>query len=194
MKIIDISRDIFKTEPYPGDPFPEYKHIANTENGDDYNISYISMCSHTATHIDAPKHIDGKDILDIDLDKCYGDCTVISLEPDFDVEYFENIISSCKNRILIRGNGKTFLNSKCAEMLVRHNIKLIGTDANSIGDGNDEYNVHKILLSNEIIILEGTDLNNANDGDYILSALPLKMSSIEASPVRAILIDKGNDN
>lgn len=194
MKIIDISRDIFKTKPYPGDPFPEYKWIANTEDGDDYNISYISMCSHIATHIDAPKHIDGKDTSAINLNKCYGDCTVISIEPNFNIEHFENIISSCKERILLHGNGKIFLNSKCAEILVRHNIKLIGTDANSIGDGNDEYNVHKILLSNEIIILEGLELNYVNDGDYILSALPLKMSNIEASPVRAVLIDKGNDN
>lgn len=194
MKIIDISRDIFNTPPYPDDPFPKYKWLENTENGNDYNISYISLCPHIATHIDAPKHINGNDVLYINLESCYGDCTVITVNDNLTAEYFENIIPLCQKRILLHGNGKIFLNCECAELLVKNGIKLIGTDANSIGCDNYEYNVHKILLLEEIIILEGLELTGVKDGDYILSAFPLKMSNIEASPVRAVLIDKGSNN
>lgn len=192
MKIIDISRDIFKTKPYTGDPPPKYSLLSDIEKGDEYNISYISMCSHIATHIDAPKHTGGEDISSINPEICFGECTVTTVNPNFNCEYLKNIILSCKKRILLHGNGEVFLNSRCAEILVKNDIVLIGTDANSIGFGDDEYNVHKILLSNGIIILEGLDLTNISDGNYILSALPLKMSGIEASPVRAVLIDKGS--
>mgnify|MGYP000774215771 CR=1 FL=1 len=62
--IHDISRDILTSKVYEGDPQTEVNRIKSIENGDDYNLSAISMSTHTGTHIDAPLHFssDGSSI------------------------------------------------------------------------------------------------------------------------------------
>jgi len=47
--------------------------------------------------------------------------------------------------------------------------------------------VHRTLLAAEIVILENLDLTDAEPGNYLLSALPLKMDDLDGSPIRAIL-------
>ena len=62
--IHDISKDIRTSPVYQGDPETNIERIKSIENGDEYNLSYISMTAHAGTHIDAPKHFweDGKSI------------------------------------------------------------------------------------------------------------------------------------
>ena len=47
--IHDISRDILTSKVYEGDPQTEVNRIKSIENGDDYNLSAISMSTHTGT-------------------------------------------------------------------------------------------------------------------------------------------------
>ena len=56
MIIHDISKDILTSPVYHDDPETNIKWIKSIENGDEYNLSYISMTAHAGTHIDAPKH------------------------------------------------------------------------------------------------------------------------------------------
>ncbi|MBQ3970452.1 MAG: cyclase family protein, partial [Clostridia bacterium] len=65
-----------------------------------------------------------------------------------------------------------------------------GIDSVSISFSEQEEAVHRELLSNGTLILENLDLENAADGNYILSAFPLKLGGLEASPVRAVLFAK----
>lgn len=192
MQIIDISKDILCTEVYPGDPPPKITWLSHTQNGDLYTVSQITMCSHTGTHIDSPFHIStfGNEINQTDLSVYYGDCSVITFNNNISETKIKSVIQKCKKRLLIRGGGTTFLSQSIALLLAKSNIILVGTDADSVGYGDDELNVHKILLENNIAILENLNLSKVHDGDYILCAFPLKIKGLEATPTRAVLIEK----
>jgi arylformamidase len=49
--------------------------------------------------------------------------------------------------------------------------------------------VHQILLSADVILLEGVRLSEAPEGVYLLNAAPLNLAGAEGAPCRAILID-----
>ena len=46
-----------------------------------------------------------------------------------------------------------------------------------------------ILLGADIVLLEGTRLEDVSEGVYLLSAAPLNLSGADGSPCRAVLID-----
>ena len=47
--------------------------------------------------------------------------------------------------------------------------------------------MHRILLGAKCILLEGLDLSKVKEGDYLLVALPLKITGSEAAPARILL-------
>jgi arylformamidase len=49
---------------------------------------------------------------------------------------------------------------------------------------------HRLLAAGGLAWLENLDLSQIAPGDYELVALPLKIVGAEASPVRAILIER----
>ena len=49
---------------------------------------------------------------------------------------------------------------------------------------------HKLLLAEDIIILEGLELKDIEEGKYQLVALPIKLKGTEGSWVRAVLIEE----
>jgi arylformamidase len=61
---------------------------------------------------------------------------------------------------------------------------LVGVEGLSIGD----LAVHRALLGNGVIILEGLSLCGVPSGNYILHAPPLKLEGADGAPCRAILI------
>jgi arylformamidase len=65
----------------------------------------------------------------------------------------------------------------------------VGVDYISVDKyGDDSLPVHRILLENDILILEGIDLAAVPCGRYTLLCLPLSLKDAEASPVRAALV------
>jgi arylformamidase len=67
---------------------------------------------------------------------------------------------------------------------------LVGTDAASIDpEDAEDLPAHRTLLSRGIALLEDLDLDAVPEGDYQLVALPLRFKDLDASPVRAILIE-----
>jgi len=58
MKVIDISRTIqADMEMYPGDAGPQVTKVSGLDEGDSYNISRITLGTHTGTHVDPPLHL-----------------------------------------------------------------------------------------------------------------------------------------
>jgi arylformamidase len=87
--------------------------------------------------------------------------------------------------------GYTVLNPDAAEFLVSKKIKTIGIDYISIDEHNSPtFPVHKILLGAGVTILEGLVLDNVPEGEYVISALPLKFKNGDGSPIRAILVSE----
>ena len=80
MKLIDITRSFFQSKGYPGDPEPKQEWLTRLEEGNEFSLSCVSGCVHTATHADAPSHciLDGKTIDQVELWRYYGFCDVIT--------------------------------------------------------------------------------------------------------------------
>ncbi len=68
---------------------------------------------------------------------------------------------------------------------------LVGTDAASIDpEDAEDLPAHRALLGNGVALLEDLDLEGVPEGAYQLVAVPLRFEDLDASPVRAILIQE----
>lgn len=190
MLLYDVSRDALKSNVYDGDPNPKVEWMSKTQYGEDYNLSVVTMCTHTGTHIDAPFHYidDGAKIDELPLSRFYGPCTVVTIKGLITGEDMEQILPHCRKKLLLRGEGEAFLTPSAVFVLSDYGVTLIGTDGLSVALPNNEFEIHRELLLRDILILECLDLKNVDDGDYVLSAFPIKLSSLEAAPVRAVLL------
>ena len=82
----------------------------------------------------------------------------------------------------------TGLTLDAAKYIVEHtNIKMIGIDYLGISTYEETPEVHKVLLSKGIVIVEGLNLVDAPEGWHNLVCLPLKISGVEGAPARCIL-------
>ena len=192
MKIYDISQEIFSCAVYPGDPKPERQVLCATERGDLYNLTAFSMCAHNGTHIDAPFHFlgDGKTVDQLDLRIFVGDCFVARHEGDVSGADAKEILAKARGaqRILIGGNAT--VTAQGAEVFAQSGICLLGNESQSVGPENAPMQVHLILLSQGIALLEGIVLNHVPEGHYFLSAAPLNLAGTDGAPCRAYLIGK----
>lgn len=193
MLFYDISRDTLSSKVYEGDPETEYDFIKSTDNGDMYNLSKISICSHAGTHIDSPYHFDeeGIDVGKMRISQFYGKCTVVTIEGILTGEDMDRLIPHCRKRIIFHGRGEAFLSSSAAQVLADNKIQLVGTDAISIAPSFDEAKTHYELAKGNIAILENLYLEGIKDGEYTLSAFPIKLDGLEAAPCRAVLMEEG---
>jgi arylformamidase len=137
------------------------------------------MSAHNATHIDAPIHRikGGKGIDELSLDACVGECEVISISNR------ERLEKTDAKRILIRDTLTIDVN--IAELLVKKGVVFVGVEGLGIGDRP----THNVLLTNDVVILEGALISNVPEGKYFLSALPIKLGGFDGAPCRAILKD-----
>ena len=195
MKIYDITQEILSAEVYPGDPAPEVESLCSMEAGDLYNLSKFSMCAHNGTHIDAPLHFikDGKSVDEIDASYFIGEAFVASHEGIMSKEDAENIVSKAcgtnhgfAKRILIKGDST--VTEEAATVFAESGIMLIGVESQSVGPIDAPMATHLILLNRGVVLLEGVRLTDVPEGEYLLSAAPLKIAGIEGSPCRAVLI------
>ena len=190
MKIYDISQEIFSCKVYPGDPKPEKQTISATEKGDLYNLTAFSMCVHNGTHIDAPFHFlsDGKTVEQMDLSVFVGDCYVARHEGNVTAEGAAAILQKAgAPRILIAGNAT--VTAEAARVFAESGICLLGNESQTVGPESGPMEVHKILLSKNIALLEGIVLKDIGEGRYFLNAAPLNLAGADGAPCRAILVE-----
>jgi arylformamidase len=84
------------------------------------------------------------------------------------------------------------LSAELIEKLAQENVVLVGIDTPSIDPATSKkMEAHKAVYESDLRILEGINLEAVIPGKYELLALPLNIDGADASPVRAILIDKG---
>ncbi len=192
MLLYDISTDILTAQVYEGDPAPSLEYIKSTEKGDDYNLSVLTTCMHTGTHVDSPYHFDeeGAKIEDMKLSVFYGKCTVVTIKGILTGEDMERLLPYCKRRLLLHGDGEAYLSYSAAVVLADSNIQLIGTDGVSVSTAFDEYRTHLEFARANIAVLEGLNLTGIRDGEYTLCAFPVKVSGAEAAPCRAVLLEQ----
>ena len=195
MKIYDISQEVFSSAVYPGDPTPKRQALSSMEKGDLYNLTHFSMCAHNGTHIDAPRHFieNGKGVSEISLESFVGMTYVAEHQGIVTADDAEEIMKRARaldcesaKRILIKGNAE--VSKEAAEVFASSNILLLGNESQTVGPENAPMTVHLILLSADVVLLEGIRLSDVSEGVYFLSAAPLNLSDSDGSPCRAILI------
>lgn len=206
MKIHDVTRMISEDMTVYKDR--ESKKIRRTVVADyekaDYYESRMDMDMHCGTHIDAPLHmIKGGDTIEkYDLSKFIGDCKVFDLTDvdeairkkdieNLDIQKDDIVIFKTKNSSDQGYNPKfVYIEEDAAMYLSEKGIKTVGIDAMSIERDKKEHPSHKIILGANIGVIEDLYLKNVGQGQYFLSALPLNIRGSEASPIRAVLIEK----
>ncbi len=196
MKIYDISQEVFSCAVYPGDPQPEKQTLYSTAEGDLYNLTSFAMCAHNGTHIDAPFHFlpKGKTVDQMNLEHFVGDCFVARHKGDVTASDAKAILRKAEGaeRILIAGEAT--VTAEAAEVFASGQIKLLGNEGQTVGPEDAPMQVHLILLSRGIALLEGIVLTDIPEGRYFLSAAPLNLAGTDGAPCRAYLIDLQNSH
>lgn len=190
---------------WPGDQPVLIERTRDMEQGDEMNLSVISMGSHAGTHIDAPLHFirTGKGLLEMPFDATIGPARVLEIADSESIKPEElarhNIRSG--ERILFKTRnsercGKTssfiedfvHISVKAARFLAGQGVRAVGIDYLSVGEyGKDGSETHRILLEAGVWIIESLDLSGVAPGAYELICLPLKVLNSEGAPARAVL-------
>jgi len=206
MKIYDITAEISDNLPVYGNERPTVDRVFRLENGDKFNFTKLGLSTHTGTHADMPSHfiMNGATCDTIPLDYFYGPATLIRMAnvanniTKADLLHFDIkegcilLIDTGQSKYMRQGTFKEdffALTPDAAQYLVERKIKTIGIDYLSIDPyGTADFPAHMELLGNGIAVLEGLVLEGVPEGEYTLSALPLKVAGGDGSPVRAILV------
>ena len=191
MKIYDISQEVFSSAVYPGDPKPEKRTLSATAAGDLYNLTALSMCAHNGTHIDAPFHFlpEGKTVDQMPLDTFVGECYVAAHRGDVTAEDAKAILQKAAGIPRILLSGPLTVTAEAAEVFAGASLCLLGNEGQTIGPENAPMQVHQVLLSAEVALLEGIVLTGVPEGRYFLSAAPLNLAGADGAPCRAYLME-----
>jgi len=205
MKIYDITAEISDNLPVYGDERPTAIKTAQLKNGDPYNFTKFTATTHTGTHADMPSHfiMGGATCENIPLDCFYGPAKLIRIaatghitKADLQPHNIEAgiilLIDTGQSQYMRQGTLKTdflALTPEAAQYLVEKKVKTVGIDYLSVDPyGAEGFPAHMALLGNGVTVLEGLVLEGVPEGEYTLSALPLKLKDGDGSPVRAILV------
>jgi arylformamidase len=208
MKIYDITVPLSAaTTVYPGDPAVEVFPHSRISAGGTCNVDRISLSSHSGTHVDAPRHFidNGMTVDRIPIGNMVGEAAVADVTGvgrigprDLQRVPAEPLMILLKTREDSPSPGfdagHPFLTEEAARLLIRRGITLIGIDTPSVEENGGDGSVHRLLLDNGIVILEGIDLSRVTPGTYELVCLPLPIAGSDGAPARAILIDRGDSS
>jgi arylformamidase len=202
MKIIDITVPIFEGMPVYKNK-PEKQPQISTVTNAHVTESRISLDVHTGTHVDAPLHMmnDGKTIETLPIERLVRSCKVFDLTAvsekitkkdieDFSINEGDFILFKTKNSFDEQFNFEfIYVAEDAAKYLAEIGISGVGIDALGIERAQEGHPTHRALMGKDIIIIEGIQLKEVNEGEYFMVAAPLKLQGVDASPARILLID-----
>jgi arylformamidase len=205
MKIIDISWPLTKTSTTYKNANNVFLEKIKLFEKNSVRESQLNISSHTGTHIDSPAHFleNGHTTEKINLESLIGPCTVfdftnitekITAHDLQKIKIKQNSIILFKTKNSILGPEENFnhnfiyLEKSAAQFLTDKKIKSVGFDYLGIERNQPNHETHKLLLSNNVLIIEGLRLKHVEPGDYELYCLPLKVVGLEAAPARAVLV------
>ncbi|MFY4775118.1 arylformamidase [Metabacillus sp. RGM 3146] len=202
-KWIDVSQPLNESAAtWPGDTPFTYEVSWSKEESGSVNVGKLTMSIHTGTHIDAPFHFDneGKRVRDLDLELYIGKAQVVHLpvRECISLEDLQALELAGTERLLIKTGywkDRTDFPEKiphiepiAAAWLAGKGVRLLGLDLPSVDPiDSKELPAHHALAANGVHILEGLVLDDADEGEYELAALPLALEEADGSPVRAVL-------
>ncbi len=192
---------------FPGDVEFQRKVSMEFNRGHHLSLSSIETTLHLGAHADAPSHYhpEGKSIEHCSLRTYLGRCQVVDVSQiqgeihvsalaGVEIEAPRILFKTCSLRNPDQWqNDFSYLTPELIEWLAARRVQLIGIDTPSMDHAQSKtLDGHQMFYRHSLSILEGLVLDEVPAGIYYLVALPLKIKSGEASPVRAILLDQNN--
>ncbi len=204
-RLWDISPPVHAASPvFPGDARYEQRRAATIGPGCPVNVSTITLSPHTGAHADAPLHYDadGATVGTLDLSPYLGPCRVIhaiGVTPLVQWQHLAHAIGErLPPRVLVRTYERMPIDAwdgelaayapQTIERLADLGVTLVGIDTASIDPADSKsLDSHQVIRRRGLRVLENLVLDDVPEGDYELIALPLKLVTADASPVRAVL-------
>jgi arylformamidase len=203
-RLWDISPPVHAGAPvFPGDTPYQQQWAATIAPGCPVNVSTLTLSPHVGAHADAPLHYDpqGSAVGTLDLDPYLGRCRVIHAigrRPLVEWEHIAHALSDLPPRVLVRTYERApvdrwdpqlaALAPQTIERLADAGVRLVGIDTASIDPAESKsLDSHQVIRERGLRVLENLVLDDVPEGDYELIALPLKLVTADASPVRAVL-------
>lgn len=203
-RLWDISPPVHEGAPvFPGDTPYRQRWAASIGPGCPVNVTEITLSPHVGAHADAPLHYapDGATIGDVDLTPFLGRCRLIhaiARGPLIEWSHIEHAVHDLPPRVLVRTYQRAPVERwdgalaayapATIERLAALGVTLVGIDTASIDPADSKtLDSHQVIRRLNLRVLENLVLDDVPEGDYELIALPLKLVSADASPVRAVL-------
>jgi arylformamidase len=200
----DISPPVQVGTPvFPGDAAFALAWPARIGPGCPVNVSTLTLSPHTGAHADAPLHYDpeGVAVGALDLLPYLGRCRVIhaiGCGPLVRPGHVEHALHDLPPRVLLRTYSHAPIDRwdpdlpayapETVTLLADLGVQLIGIDTASIDPASSKtLDSHQVIRQRGLRVLENLVLDEVREGDYELIALPLKLMTADASPVRAVL-------
>lgn len=178
-------------------------HVASDfETGSTYETN-VCLNLHTGTHMDFPLHMikDGQTSDSLDLNRLIRNVKVFDLthlndridEKDLinlDIQAHDFVLFKTRNSFEEHFNLQfIYLHASAASYLAKKQISGVGVDALGVERDQAGHPTHHILMDQDIIIIEGLRLGDVPEGNYHMTALPIKMKAVEALLLSVILTD-----
>ena len=203
-RLWDISPPVREGAPvFPGDTPYTQQWSATITPGCPVNVSAITLSPHVGAHADAPLHYDpqGTPVGELPLDAYLGPCRVIHAigrGPLVTWEHLAHAANALPPRVLVRTYARAPVDRWDAQLAAFHpdtverladaGVRLVGIDTASIDPADSKtLDSHQVIRRRGLRVLENLVLDEVAEGDYELIALPLKLMTADASPVRAVL-------
>jgi arylformamidase len=206
-RLLDISPPVHAGSPvFPGDTPYAQQWVAELGPGCPVNVSAITLSPHVGAHADAPLHYDpqGAAIGAVDLEAFLGPCRVIHatrarpLVQLADLAHAFGADRPLPPRVLVRQYARQpqqqfdpdlpAFAAETVDALAALGVRLLGTDSASLDPADSKtLPAHQAVRRHGLRVLENLLLDDVPEGDYELIALPLRLTTADASPVRAVL-------
>ena len=200
----DISPPLDSSSPaFPGDTPYQQTWVATLSANCPVNVASVTMSPHLGAHADAPLHYDpaGCAVGMLDLAPFLGRCRVIhAIAPGtwVHLSHLAHALDDLPSRVLVRTYARMpqnrfddalpAFNPNTLETLADLGVALVGIDSASIDPADSKtLPSHQVIRRRGLRVLENLLLDHVPEGDYELIALPLKLMTADASPVRAVL-------
>jgi arylformamidase len=203
-RLWDISPPVQEGAPvFPGDTPYRQQWAATIAPGCPVNVSTLTLSPHVGAHADAPLHYDpqGAAVGALELGPYLGRCRVIHAigrGPLVTWEHIAHAVGALPPRVLVRTYERAPVDRWDAQLaafapdtierLADAGVQLVGIDTASIDPADSKtLDSHQVIRRRGVRVLENLVLDAVPEGDYELIALPLKLVTADASPVRAVL-------
>lgn len=212
MRIIDLSATISHgMTVYPGDPGVNLE-LKDSFPEDVCQVTMLHFGSHTATHVDAPRHFlpEGTVLNAVPLDAFVGPAIAFRVRLDETTEDGHPIITLSKKQMdRIEIQDRVIFSTGWEEhtateqyfqkypvfsedllaFLASKSPRLIGADLPTLASVSDPFLMHRLLFHKQTVFAEGlVGMAPLCEKRFFFSAAPLKLEGGDGSPVRAYAV------